>query len=173
MTAIYVIGFILALAGIGVLGRAYLKFRGTRLVTCPETKNTAAVQVAAGQAAIRSALGDTHLRLKECNRWPEHRNCGQECLAQIEAAPEDCLVRNVLTRWYDGKACVYCGKTLGEIRWAEHKPALMSPEGVTVEWYELRPETIPAVLANHKPICWNCHIAQKFRREHPDLVVDR
>ena len=23
------------------------------------------------------------------------------------------------------------------------------------------------------PVCWNCHVAPTFRREHPGLVVDR
>ena len=26
---------------------------------------------------------------------------------------------------------------------------------------------------NLEPVCWNCHIAESFRREHPDLVTDR
>jgi hypothetical protein len=29
------------------------------------------------------------------------------------------------------------------------------------------------VLETHRPVCWNCYIAQFFRHEHPDLVVYR
>jgi hypothetical protein len=29
------------------------------------------------------------------------------------------------------------------------------------------------VLSTHLPVCWDCHIARRFRREHPALVVDR
>ncbi len=184
---IYLIAAVLALAALylvlsafgGVVktltvwARPYLRFRSTRLVTCPETKEPAGVRLDARHAAVTAALGDPDLRLKECTRWPERRNCGQECLKQIEAAPEDCLVRNILTKWYQGKPCVYCGKPLGEINWLEHRPALMSPERNTVEWRQLRPETIPRVLATHLPVCWNCHIAETFRRQHPELVVDR
>ncbi len=177
VTAIYLIGLILVLGGIYLalraLGSSYLKFRGTRVITCPETKEPAAVKLDALRATAMEALGAPELRLRECTRWPERRNCGQECLQEIEKAPQDCLVLNILSRWYQGKTCVYCGKPLGEIHWAEHKPALRSPEGITVEWYEVSPEKVPAVLASHQPICWDCHIAQTFRKQFPDRVVDR
>ena len=78
-----------------------------------------------------------------------------------------------MTRWYEGKSCVYCGKPLGEVDWIEHKPCLMSPDRRTVEWKDIPAETIPGVLETHQPVCWNCHIAETFRREHPELVVDR
>jgi hypothetical protein len=68
---------------------------------------------------------------------------------------------------------VLCGKPLEEIDWLEHKPALMSPEQKTVEWHEVRAEKLPEVLSTHLPVCWNCHIAETFRREFPELVVDR
>jgi hypothetical protein len=29
------------------------------------------------------------------------------------------------------------------------------------------------VLETHSPVCWDCYIAQEFRRDHPDLVVLR
>jgi hypothetical protein len=152
---------------------AYRRFQGTRVVACPETKAPAAVAVDAIHAALTAVLGPPRLRLKRCSRWPERRDCGQECLAQIEAAPQDCLVRTMLTRWYQDKSCVYCGKPLGEIHWLEHKPALMSAERKTVEWREVPPEALPQVLATHLPVCWSCHIAETFRRQFPELVVDR
>ncbi len=152
--------------------RLYRRFRGTRVITCPETREPAAVEVDAVQAAF-SGLERIHLRLKECSRWPERENCGQECLQQIQAAPEDCLLKNMLIRWYAGKTCAVCGKPVGEIQWHEHKPALLSPDHKTVEWFEFRPEKVGEVLATHRPVCWDCHIASTFRREHPELVVDR
>lgn len=151
-----------------ILGPPFLKFRGTRLITCPETQAPAAVEVDAAGAALTA-----NLRLRDCSRWPERRDCGQACLRQIEAAPEDCLVRNILTRWYERKSCAYCGKPLGTIDWLEHRPALMSPQRVTKQWRDVPPETLPATLADHLPVCWNCHVAETFRRAHPELVTDR
>ena len=152
---------------------AYLKFRGTRLVTCPETKEPAAVEVDAQYAGFTALMGERGPRLKDCSRWPERQDCGQRCLGQIVSAPEDCLVRNIFTKWYEGKTCAFCGKALGEIDWLDHKPALMSPERVTLEWKEIPAEKVPVVLQTHMPVCWDCHIAETFRRRYPELFVDR
>lgn len=152
---------------------AYVKFRGARLVSCPETAEPAGVKIDATHAAISDVIGIPDLRLKSCSRWPERQDCGQECIAQIQASPEGCLVRTILTKWYEGKSCVYCGRPLSNADSLQHKPALMSPDRVTFEWNEIRAETIPAILATHMPVCWNCHIAESFRRLFPHLVLDR
>jgi 5-methylcytosine-specific restriction endonuclease McrA len=153
--------------------RAFFAYRGQRLITCPETQKAAAVDVAAGEAAVGAFLSEPTLRLKECSRWPERQDCGQECLKQIEVNPQNCLVWNIVSQWYEGKQCVYCHQTFGELHHLDHAPALLSPGHKTVEWRELRPEQLPEVFSNHQPICWNCHVAETFRRLHPDLVVDR
>jgi hypothetical protein len=156
------------------VGRAYFKLRGKRLVTCPETKQPAAVDVDAAHAAREAIFGSPHLRLSECSRWPERRGCGQECLRQIESAPQDCLVRKIVREWYTGKTCAYCGKPITEVHeWANHHPALMTPGRATIGWDDVPPENLPALFASHLPVCWSCHIAETFRRQHPDLVTDR
>ena len=159
---------------IGVAVRAYFKFRGKMLITCPETNKPASVNVDATRAAGQSVFGEPHLRLSECSRWPERQGCGQECLSQIEAAPEDCLVRTAVARWYGGKACAYCGKPIEGIDWlGGQRSALLDPDRKTVQWDQIRPEKLPEVLAKYKPVCWNCHITETFRRDHPELVVER
>jgi len=112
------------------------------------------------------------LTLSECSRWPEREACGQECLAQIQEAPKACLVWTIINRWYQGQNCVYCHKPFGEIHWHEHPPALLNKERKTVQWNEIPAEKLQEALETHRPVCWNCHIAQTFRREHPELVVD-
>src|SRR5271169_6460913 len=87
--------------------RAYFDYRGKRLITCPETHKTATVDVAAGGAAVGAFLSEPTLRLKECSRWPERQDCGQECLQQIEVDPVNCLVWNIVSHWYEGKKCVF------------------------------------------------------------------
>lgn len=153
--------------------RAYLKYRGERVITCPETLKPAAVKVDATHAALTGAISHPDLRLKSCSRWPEREDCGQECLLQVELSPMDCLVRHILTQWYDSKRCVSCGRQFGEIHWLDHKPALLGPDGNTVEWSEVPPEKVPEVLTTHFPICWDCHITESFCREHPEMLVDR
>ena len=154
--------------------RAYYKLRGKRLVTCPETQKAAAVDLDAVHLARDAAFGRPHLRLSECSRWPERQGCGQDCLKQIEAAPEGCLVRRIVAHWYAGKTCVICGKAVDVAeQWVGHVPALLSPEKVTVYWDKVTPEKLLEVFQTHSPVCWSCHMAGTFRRVHPDLVVDR
>lgn len=152
---------------------AYRKYRGERLVICPETKKPAAVEVAAGRHAVDALIDHGHLRLKDCSRWPERKDCGQDCLAQVEASPEDCLVWNLVNRWYEGKECVLCRCPFEHLHWHDHPPALMDAERRTVTWNSIPAEQLPEVFATHWPVCWDCHVAETFRREHAELVVDR
>lgn len=176
ITVFYLVVALFALVALYAAIRAVirvLEYRGKRVITCPETGAPAAVEVDARHAAITSILGGPDLRLNDCSRWPERQGCGQECLRQIERAPMECLARTILARWYEGKACALCGRGFGEINWHDHKPALMSPERKLVEWPEVSPEKIPEALATHLPVCWNCHVAETFRDQHPELAVDR
>jgi hypothetical protein len=154
--------------------RTYFKVRGKRLVTCPETQKSAAVDLDAAHLARDAVFGTPQFRLSECSRWPERQGCGQECLKQIEAAPEDCLVRRIVANWYAGKTCVICGKAVDVAeQWVGHVPALLSPEKRTIYWDKVAPEKLAEIFQTHSPVCWSCHIAETFRHEHPDLVVDR
>lgn len=150
-----------------VVTRRYLASRGPRLVECPETRQPAAVTADAARAAVGGGW-----RLADCSRWPERQACGRECLSQIEQAPEDCLVRTIVTRWYADKACAVCGKAVGTIDWYDRKPALMNESGAAVPWPDVAAETLPQVLATHRPVCFDCYVAETFRREHPELVLD-
>ena len=49
----------------------------------------------------------------------------------------------------------------------------MNPRNETVEWRDLRAETVTEAMETHRPVCWDCHIAETFRRKYPDLVVER
>jgi hypothetical protein len=168
------------LVGLGVLflfgrrlARAWMRYRGTRVVVCPENREMVAVRVDAAHAAATAPQGRPELRLESCTRWPEKAGCGQECLGQIASAPEACLLRNILADWYQGKSCVYCRREFHVIHWHDHQPGLVSPEGAIRGWESFRPEQVLDVLTTHKPVCWDCRVAETFRREHPELVVDR
>jgi len=178
MSLLIAIGVAAVLAGIIVFRavpfmEAYFEFRGKRLISCPETQQTAAVSVAAGRAAATALLGEPTLRLKQCSRWPERQNCGQECLAQIEADPDNCLVWNIVSNWYEGQECAVCHKHFGRLHHLDHPPALMDPEKKTRAWDEISPERLPEIFSTCQPVCWNCHVVETFRRTHPELIVDR
>jgi hypothetical protein len=165
--------FVLSFIPIGwVALRAYRRFRGTRVVTCPETGCGAAVEFDRGHAAMTFAMGETKYRLTSCTQWPEKEGCGQGCVSQIEESPDGCLVENMLVDWYRGADCVICHQEIPEIRASGDKPALETPDGRTIEWNEVKPEDLPQVLKTHRPVCWNCH-ARSFRAQFPGLAVER
>jgi hypothetical protein len=172
-----VLASIIALALLGHVlvrsGRTFWKLRGERIVTCPETGKPVGVDVDAVHAAATASLaGPADVRLKDCTRWPERETCGQECLAQIEAAPDECLVRNILKKWYAGARCVLCGAEIPEIRWTDHRPGFLSVGATPLAWADVASEDLMGVLATHRPICFNCTVAESFRLEHKDLVVE-
>lgn len=159
--------------GIRWLVRSSSRYRGPRIVTCPETKKPAIVEVDSLHASLTSTVGLPDIRLQECTRWPIKEQCGQECLTDLDVAPERCLVSGVLMRWYRDKNCVYCSKVFQEVHWADHRPALLSPDGRLLAWNAVNLENLQNVLETHSPVCWDCYIAQDFRLNHPDLVVFR
>lgn len=156
-----------------LMTRAFYRFRGRRIIVCPETHEPAGVRVDARHAAVTSLLGKTRLRLDDCTRWPERQGCGQECLEQVESAPHDCLVRVQLERWYHGKSCSVCGANVSDIHAIERKPGFIGPTGETLTWADVKVENLPEVMETHLPVCWTCHVAATFRRQFPDRVVDR
>ena len=152
--------------------RTYLLYRGKRIVTCPETLMPEAVDVAAGSAAISAFCGSPEPRLDQCSRWPQHRDCGQECLKQIEADPDNCLVWNIVSHWYEGQNCALCHKGFGRLHHLD-PPALMGPDRKTIEWERFLPQQLPEAFSSYKPVCWNCHITETFRQLHPEAVPQR
>jgi len=153
---------VLGLAGWGCwrAARAYWKFRGKRIVTCPETKEPAAVELAKWRIAVEAAVEHPALHLKDCSRWREREPCDQACLPQIEASPEECLVQSILSKWYEGKDCSCCGEPIGHLgRW-QREPCVISPDLHISEWKNIPVEKIPRVLGNHAPVCWRCFVAE-------------
>jgi hypothetical protein len=149
--------------------RTFFAMRGARVVQCPETHQPAGVVIDAFHAGWTIVRGNTELRLRRCSRWPEKSSCARECVRQIQAAPAECLVKSILTAWYEGKKCVFCEESLNPVDWRHHKPALMRPDGTLAEWCEFRPEQIPSALETHLPVCWDCYVEETFRAQHPEL----
>jgi Protein of unknown function (DUF1761) len=78
LLALCVIYMLPTLWGLSIFSR----YRGDRLVTCPETHDTAVVELDAKHAAVSGLAGQEKLRLESCSRWPERADCGQDCIAQ-------------------------------------------------------------------------------------------
>src|SRR5215475_12199073 len=137
-----ILGLVVAMLAIAAWrsASAWLRNRGPRAILCPENQRPAGVRVDERHAALSALKGTPELRLSSCSRWPERAGCGQECLAQIAASPEGCLVRNILAKWYEGKACASCGRPIGQIDWVGSEPALLGAGRVSVEWNQIPAE---------------------------------
>jgi hypothetical protein len=159
--------------GLCWLVRSSSRYRGPRIVTCPETKEPTIVEVDSLHASLTSTVGLPDIRLQNCSRWPIKEQCGQECLLDLDVAPDSGLVSGVLMRWYRDKSCAYCRKAFPELHWVDHRPALLSASGNLLDWNQVTRGELRNVLETHAPVCWDCYIAQSFRRDHPDLVVLR
>lgn len=155
--------------------KTYFQFRGQRLVTCPETHKTVTVELDAKEAAHEAFTHKPKMQLSDCTRWPDRKDCGQECLSEIETSPSDCLVRNIVINWFEDKQCVFCGRSIAEVKewWVDHKPALLTPEKQIIVWNQFAAEQLPELFQKCQPVCWSCAATEAFRKEHPELVTDR
>lgn len=174
VTALLIVSFFAAGVAGFLLFRNYRSFRSTRLIVCPETGEAAAVRLDAAIATETSIYQEpADFRLSACSRWPERAGCNEACLPQIDGDPEGCRVQRIVERWYANRKCVMCRQPIGDIDASIHVAALVKPGFPTTEWKDIRAENLPEVLDNAFPVCWSCHLTEKFLREHPDLIVHR
>jgi hypothetical protein len=174
-----VLAFVAVLTALGLLAvlgaamaRAYIRSRGKRLILCPQARVFAAVDVDAPHAALTAASGRPEVRLRDCSLWPDRQGCAQDCLKQINEAPDGCAVRAHVGSYYKGKSCVFCHRPIPPFHTVQHEPALLNGQGVAVPWHQIQPEQLPQTLATHLPVCWDCYIVETFRRVHPELVIE-
>ena len=90
MWAVYTfIGYLilaLAIPTVVALWPVWRRARVSRQVVCPATGALTLVRLDPRFAVGMHVLGNAEARVKHCERWPEHRDCGQDCLAQIGTA---------------------------------------------------------------------------------------
>ncbi len=89
---------VIAVVGIGVLyvllpliADTFRRYRGIRVLRCPETGGHAEVGIDASRAAITSAFVRPQLRAKSCSLWPEKEKCAQDCLTLPEVEMAEAL----------------------------------------------------------------------------------
>jgi hypothetical protein len=147
------------------------RYRGKRIVACPETGQPVGAEIGAVRAAAARLAGDSRVVITSCSRWPEKADCDQACAPAIAASPRETLVTEIVTRWYAGHACVLCGRQIQELDGAI-VPALRIGEK-SVPWLDVPAEELPAVMNRAVAVCASCDLAEDFRRLHPELVTER
>jgi len=154
--------------------RAWYQFRGVRLVTCPESGTVASVAIDVAHAATTAFVeNEAEIRLKQCSRWPTRGVCRGPCIPAMLSSGDNGRVQTIVERWYATQTCRFCGKPIAQAASVHHPPAFADAAGGTVEWSKLPSEQLPEVMASRHAVCWNCHVAESFRKQYPDLVVDR
>lgn len=155
--------------------RTWFRMRGPRLVICPETHQPEEVLLDAVAGAKWATVHDQPATLlRSCTRWPERLDCDQACLYQIDSSENGCRVTDLLSDWYRGKDCAFCGDWFEDIPWLDNKPAfLRKSDRKLIEWNDVAARALPQLFNDSLPVCWKCYIAESFRKEHPDLVTDR
>ena len=162
-----------AVALIATFAGLFLRYRGKRIVTCPETALPVGVEVNAAKAAGTWIVSRPRFVVTACSRWPERAGCDQACAPQVEASPEGTLVRTIVAKWYAERTCVYCTNPIREIGGSAVLPALLSPDGELREWSDVAAEELPRILSNAVAVCARCELVEDFRRRFPDRVIDR
>lgn len=147
-----------------LLGCTYVSVRGRRVVRCPSAGGIAVLRLDAAHAAISNLVATPELRVTGCSLWPKRAGCSQDCLRQVELAPNGSQLRTIRREWFAGQTCDICQAPIRSIDVATLNCAVRNPDGCTKAWGELDDGEFARVLWLSKPICWNCHIAETFRR---------
>lgn len=154
--------------------RTWRLYHGVRVITCPENHESAAVRVAAIDAAKSFALRHRpDIHLKACSRWPAMEGCDEACRTEIDADPQACSLHSIVASWYEGRHCHFCAKEIGEIVWHERPPAVTLPDGTIHEWKDVPPERLPSIFKTGEAVCWPCFLVETSTAEHPELVLRR
>lgn len=142
---LFFIGLVLFLAAASLmlfplalwLREVYKRYSGGRFVACPENHHSAVVNIDALHAAMTGIDGNPELQLSDCSRWPEHSQCGQECLPQAAQAepytPAEVKVRGKQIYHLPIILAAFAAWCLGAF-WHSHylfRPEWMAASGVT------------------------------------------
>ena len=166
----FITGVLLAL--VATFLTLYFRYRGKRIVTCPETHEPVSARINAALAAGTWIASQPRFVLTACSRWPERAGCDQACAPQIAASPEETLVRNIVARWYAERTCVFCAQPIGETG-GPVAPGLRSADGALHEWKDIAPEDLPRFLEQSVAVCARCELVEDFRAHNPKLVIER
>jgi hypothetical protein len=142
--------------------QSYYANLGRRAAVCPESGDAVDVELDR-KYALRTALrGLERSRVKSCSRWPEQGGCAQECLAQVDASPEN--IERLLSKWYEDKNCAICTRALRPSDWQQSRLGALDKRHRLIEMRQLSLENLQPGLQNLRPLCWGCHQDERARQ---------
>ncbi len=148
--------------------RTWWRFRGTRVVTCPETRRAAGVTLDVGHAMASAVWERTDLRIATCSCWPERSGCEEACVSQIEASPSGTSARTMAARFFEGRTCVLCQRRIPPLTGAALQPGFMDTRTrEVVPWTRVAAPDLPDAIATRRPLCADCTLAESSRDPYP------
>lgn len=123
-------------------------------------------QKTSGSATLAPVLGGDHIG------GIDPMDAAFNDLLKAEEVCAESGPRSLMVEYFNDKACVLCGQDLS-VEPGQHRRALLSPEGMTLEWADLRVEEIPHVQNTHQPLCWDCHVIETLYRMHSGQLAER
>ena len=76
-------GFLLTMDG---CLKIYRRLKAPYVVTCPATEEPAALELAVSAPSVFSNSCGPRPHVRRCSRWPEHEQCAQACLGQLDSS---------------------------------------------------------------------------------------
>jgi hypothetical protein len=149
--------------------QSYFQNRGRQSAICPENGEPVDIEVDRKYAFWTALRGQEHSRLQSCTRWPEQGDCGQECLAQVDPAPEN--VERLMLAWHKGKVCAICTRAITPPDWRRGRLAWLDEQQKLVELRQVNLRQLQAVLEKMRPLCWTCHQEERIRQAIPPRVL--
>lgn len=92
----------------------------------------------------------------------------------VRSNPHDAETTARLKYFFEGKACAACGRPIPPLHAGDLRPGLLNlTTREAMAWKDIPPVNLTTTLEGHAPICSNCLTLETFRRQHPELIVDR
>jgi len=148
--------------------QTYFKNKGRRPVTCPDDRIAAEVEVDRKFALQAAMHGKEQMRVQSCTHWPKNGSCGQECLIQVEATPEN--IDRLQTKWFNGKPCSICARPLTPSDWRFGRMGFLNENSKLVELRQIDLDELGSVAEPTRPLCWSCHQQEKQRQTVPPHI---
>ncbi len=94
--------------------------------------------------------------------------------SHAKSNPHDAATTAQLKHFFEGKECAACSRPIPPVHLGDQRPGLLNAKThEEIAWDDIPAANLSTTLESHAPICSHCLIVEAFRRQHPELVVDR
>jgi hypothetical protein len=147
----------------------YYENRGRKAVKCPDTWQTADVEIDHSFVLESAMRGQERSRVQLCSHWPQNAECGQECLVQIDASPEN--LERLFARSLAGSTCAICTRQITPSDWRQGRLGVFDQKQQLLELRDMSVADLQSTLQDSRALCWKCHQEERVRQVVPLHVM--